>query len=57
VERENAPALAAAIREALADPLTQAEREGRRQGLAAFAGPEAVALAHRKLYDELPGVG
>jgi glycosyltransferase involved in cell wall biosynthesis len=51
----NATALAVAIREALADPLTQPEREGRRQRLAAFAGPEAVALAHRKLYEKLLG--
>jgi glycosyltransferase involved in cell wall biosynthesis len=55
VARENAPALAAAIRAALTDPLLQPERERRRRDLADFVGPEAVALAHRILYEELMG--
>jgi glycosyltransferase involved in cell wall biosynthesis len=55
IARGDAPALAAAIRKALADPLEQPEREGRRQRLAAFAGPEAVAFAHRKLYQQMLG--
>jgi glycosyltransferase involved in cell wall biosynthesis len=55
VAREDAPALAAAIREALTDTLTKPERERRRKQLASFVGPEAVALAHRKLYEQVMG--
>jgi glycosyltransferase involved in cell wall biosynthesis len=50
VVRDDAPALAAAIREALMDPLTQPEREKRRQELAEFVGPQAVAQSHMLLY-------
>jgi glycosyltransferase involved in cell wall biosynthesis len=53
VAREDVPALAAAIREALTNPLMQSERERRRRGVAGFVGPEAVALAHRKVYEKL----
>jgi glycosyltransferase involved in cell wall biosynthesis len=57
VAREDALALAAAICEALANPPTRAEREKRRREVAGFVGPEAVALAHRKLYEQVSGVG
>ncbi len=57
VGREDAPTLAAAICEALANLPTQAERERRRREVAGFVGPEAVALAHRKLYEQVPVIG
>jgi glycosyltransferase involved in cell wall biosynthesis len=50
VVRDDAPALAAAIREALMYPLTQPEREKRQQELAEFVGPEVVAQSHMLLY-------
>jgi glycosyltransferase involved in cell wall biosynthesis len=50
VARADAPALAAAISDALKDPLTPPERERRRQELAEFVGPEAVAQSHMLLY-------
>jgi glycosyltransferase involved in cell wall biosynthesis len=53
IARGDAPALAVAIREALADPLTQPEREERRRDLAGFVGPEAVAQSHLLLYRTL----
>jgi glycosyltransferase involved in cell wall biosynthesis len=51
VPRENAPALAAAICEALTIPLTQSERERRGRDVADFVGPEAVAAMHRAVYE------
>jgi glycosyltransferase involved in cell wall biosynthesis len=53
VAREDASALAAAIREAALHPITPSERIERREELAGFVGPEAVAVAHRKLYKKL----
>jgi glycosyltransferase involved in cell wall biosynthesis len=53
VTRDDAPALAAAIREAVVMPITLIERIERRKELAGFVGPEAVALAHGKLYEKL----
>jgi glycosyltransferase involved in cell wall biosynthesis len=53
VAREDAPALAAAIREALTNPLKQSERERRRRGVADFVGPKAVAAMHRAVYERL----
>jgi glycosyltransferase involved in cell wall biosynthesis len=50
IARADAPALAAAIREALASPIMQPERERRRLELADFVGPEAVARSHELLY-------
>jgi glycosyltransferase involved in cell wall biosynthesis len=55
VAREDAPALAAAIRETLAHASTQSERERRRRDVTGFVGSAAVALAHHKLYEELLG--
>ena len=54
VARGDAPALAAAIREAVVLPITLAERIERRMAVAAFVGPEAVAAMHRDLYACLP---
>jgi glycosyltransferase involved in cell wall biosynthesis len=56
VTRNDAPALAAAIREAVIRPIALSERIERRKELAGFVGPEAVALAHRKLYEQMLGV-
>jgi glycosyltransferase involved in cell wall biosynthesis len=53
VAREDAPAWAAAIREAVNQPITLTERIERRKQLAGFVGPEAVACAHRRLYEKL----
>jgi len=53
VTRDDAPALAAAIREAVVSPIMPAERIKCRKELAGFVGPEAVALAHRKVYQQL----
>lgn len=50
VTRNDAPALAAAIREAVIRPITLTERIERRKEVAAFVGPEAVATMHRELY-------
>ena len=55
VARDDAPALAAAIREAVVHPTTHSERSDRRKELAGFVGPEAVALAHRKVYEQVLG--
>jgi len=55
VTRDDAPALAAAIREAVVSPIKPAERIKCRKELAGFVGPEAVALAHRKVYEQLLG--
>ena len=51
----DAPTLAAAIREAVVRPITLSERIERRKELAGFVGPDAVALAHRKVYERLLG--
>jgi glycosyltransferase involved in cell wall biosynthesis len=53
VTRNDAPALAAAIREAVVRPITLSERIERRKELAGFVGPDAVALAHREVYEKL----
>ena len=53
VTRNDAPALAAAIREAVVRPITLSERIERRKELAGFVGPDAVALAHRKVYEQV----
>ena len=55
VTRDDSPALAAAIREAVVSPITLIERIERRKELAGFVGPEAVALAHQKVYEQLLG--
>jgi len=55
VTRDDAGALAVAIREAVVSPITLTERIDRRKELASFVGPEAVALAHRKVYEQLLG--
>ena len=55
VTRDDAGALAVAIREAVVSPITLTERIDRRKELAGFVGPEAVALAHRKVYEQLLG--
>jgi len=55
VARDNAPALAAAIREAVIRPITLSESIERRKELVGFVGPEEVALAHRKIYEQLLG--
>jgi glycosyltransferase involved in cell wall biosynthesis len=57
VAREDALALAAAIIEALIHPITLSKRIERRKELAGYIGPEAVARAHRKLYEEMLGLG
>jgi glycosyltransferase involved in cell wall biosynthesis len=53
VSRENAPALAVVIREALMRPITSESRIERRKKVAAFVGPEAVAIMHRAVYERL----
>jgi glycosyltransferase involved in cell wall biosynthesis len=53
VAREDAPALAVMIREALVRPITLAARIERRKKVAAFVGPEAVAAIHHALYERL----
>lgn len=53
VTRDDALALASAIRDAVVSPITPTERIERRKDLAGFVGPEAVALAHRKVYEQL----
>ena len=53
VTRNDAPTLAAAIREAVVRPITLSERIERRKELAGFVGPDAVALAHRKVYEQV----
>ena len=53
VSRENAPALAVVIREALMRPITLEARIERRKKVAAFVGPEAVATMHRAVYERL----
>jgi glycosyltransferase involved in cell wall biosynthesis len=53
VTRDDAGALAVAIRKAMVSPITLSERIERRKELAGFVGPEAVALAHRKIYEQL----
>ncbi len=53
VTRNDAPALAAAIREAVVRSITLSERIERRKELAGFVGPDAVALVHRKVYEQL----
>ena len=55
VTRDDAGALAVATREAVVSPITLTERIDRRKELAGFIGPEAVALAHRKVYEQLLG--
>jgi glycosyltransferase involved in cell wall biosynthesis len=50
VTRDEAAALAAAIREAVGRPTTLRERFERRKEVAAFVGPEAVATKHYDLY-------
>ena len=55
VTRDDAGALAVAIREAVVSPITLTARIDRRKELAGFVGPEAVALAHRKVYEQLLG--
>jgi len=55
VTRDDAGALAVAIRKAMVSPITLSERIERRKELAGFIGPEAVALAHRKVYEQLLG--
>jgi len=55
VKRGDATALAAAIREVVVRPIALAERIKRRKELAGFVGPEAVAFAHRKLYEQVIG--
>jgi len=55
VAREDAPALAAVIREVLVRPISLAERIQRRKVVAGFVGPEAVAFAHRELYERMLG--
>jgi glycosyltransferase involved in cell wall biosynthesis len=52
VTRGDALALAVAIREAVIRPITLRERSERRQELAGFVGPDSVALAHRRLYEQ-----
>jgi glycosyltransferase involved in cell wall biosynthesis len=53
VSRENAPALAVVIREALMRPITLEARIERRKKVAAFVGPEAVVTMHRAVYERL----
>ena len=53
VTRDDASALAASIREAMTHPITLSERIERRKELAGFVGPDAVALAHRKVYEQV----
>ena len=55
VTRDDAAALAGAIRDAVVSPITLSERIERRKKLAGFVGPEAVALAHRKVYEQVRG--
>ena len=55
VTRDDASALAVVIRKAMVSPITLTERIDRRKELAGFVGPEAVALAHRKVYEQLLG--
>ena len=55
VTRDDAAALAAAIRDAVVSPITLSERIERRKELAGFVGPEAVALAHREIYEQVIG--
>jgi glycosyltransferase involved in cell wall biosynthesis len=50
VGRDDVFGLAGAIREALASPLGQPERERRRLAVADLAGPEAVVRSHELLY-------
>ena len=53
VTRDDASALAVVIREAITRPITPADRVERREALSGFIGPEAVALAHRRLYEQV----
>lgn len=53
VARNNAPALADAIREAIRNPVPHPERERRRKELTILFGPKTVALKHRELYAEV----
>ena len=53
VTRDDARALAVVIREAITRPITPADRVQRREALSGFIGPEAVALAHRRLYEQV----
>jgi len=53
VMRGDLLALAAAIREAVVSPITVTERIERQMEVAAFVGPETVAVKHRDLYASL----
>ena len=53
VTRDDASALAVVIREAITRPITPADRVERREALSGFIGPEAVALAQRRLYEQV----
>jgi glycosyltransferase involved in cell wall biosynthesis len=53
VTRDDASALAVVIREAITRPITPVDRVQRREALSGFIGPEAVALAHRRLYEQV----